>query len=91
MWRRAEMERPMSVLDARIRKLETSISGVEKPYPRVLQIVSNTRDEADELARANGFHPGEDGYNEIIINRILVSPPGQVHEPIKPYVIDRAA
>jgi hypothetical protein len=81
------MERPMSLLDAKIRKLETSIPGAEKPYPRVIRIVSNNRDEADKLARANGFHPGEDGYNEIIINRILVSPPGKVHEPIKPYVL----
>ncbi|MEP9387168.1 hypothetical protein [Mesorhizobium sp. KR9-304] len=80
-----------STLAARLYKLESAVPGADKPYPRVIQIVSNNRDEADELARANGFHPGEDGYNEIIINRILVSPPGKVHEPIKPYVIDRAS
>ena len=49
--------------------------------------MTNNRHEADELARASGFHPGEDREDELIINHILVSPPGSIHEPVKPYVI----
>jgi hypothetical protein len=80
-----------STLAARLNKLESIIPDAEKPYPRVIQIVANNAEEADDLARANGFHPGEDCEDELIISHILVSPPGQVHEPIKPYVIDRAS
>ena len=80
----------MSMLDAKIRKLESAVPDV-KPYPRVLRLVANNRDEADKLARAHGFHPGDESHNEIIINHILVSPPGQLHEPIQPYVIGNPA
>ena len=62
-----------------------------KPYPRVLRLVANNREEADELARASGFHPGDESQNEIIINHILVSPLGQLYETIKPYVLGSAA
>ena len=73
-------------LSAKLDKLEAAIPEV-KPYPRVLRTVVNNRHEADQLARANGFHPGEDREDELIINHILVSPPGSIHEPVKPYVI----
>ena len=78
----------MSMLDAKIRKLESAVPDV-KPYPRVLRLVANNREEADELARTNGFHPGDDREDELIINHILVSPRRGPREPIKPYVIGR--
>ncbi len=52
-------------LSAKLDKLEAAIPDAEKPYPRVLRLVANNRDEADELARANGFHPGDESPNAL--------------------------
>jgi hypothetical protein len=73
-------------ISARIRKLESSVPDI-KPYPRVLRLVASNREDADQLAREHGFHPGEDRDDELVISHILVSPPGEVHEPIKPYAL----
>jgi hypothetical protein len=75
-------------ISARIRKLESAVPDT-KPYRRVLRVVASNREDADQLARECGFHPGEDCDDELIISRILVSPPGKVHAPIKPYVLRR--
>lgn len=73
-------------ISARIRNLESAVPET-KPYPRVLRLVASNREDADQLARECRFHPGEDRDDELIISRILVLPPGRVHEPIKPYVL----
>jgi hypothetical protein len=69
-------------LSAKLDKLEAAIPDV-KPYPRVLRTVANNRAEADELARANGFHPCEGREDELIINHILVSPAGYPHHALE--------
>jgi hypothetical protein len=58
-----------------------------KPYPQVLRLVASNQEDADEVARANGFHPGNDREDELIITHILVSPSSGPKEPIKPYVL----
>ena len=76
----------MSILDAKIRKLESALPEM-KPYPQVLRLVASNREGADQLACANGFHPGDEREDELIITHILVSPCGERPEPIKPYVV----
>ena len=73
-------------ISARIRNLESAVPET-KPYPRVLRLVASNREDAHEIAREQGFHPGHDRDDEFVISHILVSPKGQVNGPIKPYVL----
>jgi hypothetical protein len=42
--------------------------------PTLAVMVAGANTKADELARTNGVHPGDDREDELIINHILVSP-----------------